>query len=81
MWSEDGRTPGDEQIENLIVVDGINASNILASILKKQAPFAKLDGHKVELFKVEQFTVCVVEEKVLMTGSLVVILLQTSFPY
>lgn len=65
MWSsEDGKPPVDVKIQNLIVVDGTNALNIVnPSILKSKAPFAKLDGHKVELFQIEDFVVCVVEEK------------------
>lgn len=63
MWdSEDGKP--DEKIENFIIIEGTNALNVVnPTILKNASPVAKLDGHKVEVFKVQNFTVCVVEEK------------------
>ena len=33
------------------------------SVLKKTAPIARLEGHKVEIFELKNSTVCVVEEK------------------
>lgn len=61
--SEDGKPPV-EKIKNFVVVEGTNALNVIQpSILKKTSPVAKLDGHKVELFEIENFTICVVEEK------------------
>jgi hypothetical protein len=33
------------------------------SILKKRSPIAKLNGHKVEIFQVDSFIICVVEVK------------------
>lgn len=65
MWnSDDGKPPVEEKIQHLIVIDGLNALNVInPSILKQKPPFAKLDGHKVELFQIEKFTICVVEEK------------------
>lgn len=53
-----------EKIKNFVIIDGNNAMNVVyPSILKKTSPIAKLDGHKVEIFQIESFTICVVEEK------------------
>lgn len=47
-----------------MVIEGNNALNVVnPSLLKKMSPAATLDGHKVELFQLQNFTVCVVEEK------------------
>lgn len=63
MWnSEDGKP--EESVQNFIVIEGTNALNVInPSILKNKSPIAKLDGHKVEIFKVGDFTICTVEEK------------------
>lgn len=62
--SEDGTPPVGEKIKNFIIIDGNNAFNVVyPSIIKKTSPYAKLAGHKVEIFQIDNFTVCVVEEK------------------
>jgi hypothetical protein len=64
-WNnEEGKTAIDGKIKNLLIFEGANALNVInPSILKKKCPAAKLEGHKVEVFLVEDFTICVVEEK------------------
>lgn len=53
-----------QNIKNFIIIEGTNALNVAyPSVLKKTTPIAKLDGHKVEIFQLEDFTVAVVEEK------------------
>lgn len=63
LWNiEDGKP--EESIQNFIIIEGHNALNVInPSILKNKSPIAKLDGHKVEIFKVGDFTICTVEEK------------------
>jgi hypothetical protein len=48
----------------LVVVEGLNAINVIRpSILKKSPPVANLKNHKVEIFTIGEFTICVAEEK------------------
>lgn len=63
MWSSEDGKP-DDKIQNFFIIEGTNALNVVnPSILKNASPIAKLDGHKVEIFKLEDATVCIVEEK------------------
>jgi len=62
--NEEGKQPAVNHVKDFIVIEGLNALNVVyPSVLKKTTPIAKLDGHKVEIFQLENFTVCVVEEK------------------
>lgn len=64
-WNnEDGSEKIPDKIQNFIVIEGNNALNLVhPSLLKKTSPLAKLDGHKVEIFQINDFTICIVEEK------------------
>jgi len=62
--NEEGKAPVIQSIKNFIIIEGVNALNVVhPSILKKTSPIARLDGHKVEIFQLETSTFCVVEEK------------------
>lgn len=50
--------------KNFIIVDGMKALDILQpAVLKKTPPVASLDGHKVEIFKLDDdLILCAIEE-------------------
>lgn len=61
---ENGQSKIPAKIPHFIIIEGNNALNVIQpSILKKTVPMAKLEGHKVEVFQLGSFTVCVAEEK------------------
>lgn len=81
MWiycNEEGKAPNIENIKNLIIIEGTNALNVVQpSVLKKMTPVARIDGHKVEIFQLENLTVCIVEEKDLNYFATITELLET----
>lgn len=61
--NEHGKPDVPETVKHFVIIEGHNAMNVLKQSILIASPIAQLPNHKVEVFLVGEFVICVCEEK------------------